>query len=408
MDPIILEWVSFAVRWVHVITAIAWIGSSFYFIALDLGLRQRQGMPDGVAGEEWQIHGGGFYHLQKYMVAPTPMPEHVIWFKWESYATWLSGFALLAVIYYLGADLFLIDRTVLDLPAWAAILISLLSLSAGWILYDLLCKSPLGNNSQLVFVVVFVFIVALTFGLTLIFSDRGAFVHAGAVIATIMTANVFFIIIPNQKKTVAALVAGQTPDPALGMQAKLRSTHNNYFTLPVLFLMLSTHYPLAFGSRWNWLIVAFVLAIGVLVRHFFNRMHMRKDKPWWTWAAAAGCFAAIVWLSTFRPPYDLESEAAIENPEVAEMLESETFDEVRNIVLSRCSMCHAEEPLWEGLRVAPRGVRLESDHDILENATNIYLQVVRSNAMPPGNITEISGEEREQLRLWYDDYAKSL
>ena len=190
MDPISLEWVSFAVRWVHV-TAIAWIGSSFYFIALDLGLRQREGLPEGVAGEEWQIHGGGFYHLQKYMVAPRPMPEHVIWFKWESYATWLSGFALLAVIYYLGAYLFLIDRTVLDLPTWGAILISLLSLSAGWILYDLLCKSPLGKNSQLVFVVVFVFIVALTFGLTLIFSDRSAFVHAGAVIATIMTANVW-------------------------------------------------------------------------------------------------------------------------------------------------------------------------------------------------------------------------
>lgn len=408
MDPIILEWVSFAVRWVHVITAIAWIGSSFYFIALDLGLRRREGLPEGVAGEEWQVHGGGFYHLQKYLVAPAAMPEHVTWFKWESYATWLSGFAMLAVIYYLGADLFLIDRTVLDLPSWGAILISLLSLSVGWLLYDLLCKSPLGKNSQLVFVVVFAFIVALTFCLTLVFSDRGAFVHAGAVIATIMTANVFFIIIPNQKKTVAALVAGKTPDPALGIQAKQRSTHNNYFTLPVLFLMLSTHYPLAFGSRWNWLIVAFVLAIGVLVRHFFNSMHMRKGKPWWTWAGAAGCFLAIVWLSTFRPLYDLESEAAIENPQVAQMLESEAFDEVRNIVLSRCSMCHAEEPLWEGIGVAPRGVKLESDRDILANAANIYLQVVRSNAMPPGNITEISGEEREQLRLWFDAYAKIL
>lgn len=408
MDPIILEWVSFAVRWVHVITAIAWIGSSFYFIALDLGLRRREGLPEGVAGEEWQVHGGGFYHLQKYLVAPAAMPEHVTWFKWESYATWLSGFAMLAVIYYLGADLFLIDRTVLDLPSRGAILISLLSLSVGWLLYDLLCKSPLGKNSQLVFVVVFAFIVALTFCLTLVFSDRGAFVHAGAVIATIMTANVFFIIIPNQKKTVAALVAGKTPDPALGIQAKQRSTHNNYFTLPVLFLMLSTHYPLAFGSRWNWLIVAFVLAIGVLVRHFFNSMHMRKGKPWWTWAAAAGCFLAIVWLSTFRPLYDLESEAAIENPQVAQMLESEAFDEVRNIVLSRCSMCHAEEPLWEGIGVAPRGVKLESDRDILANAANIYLQVVRSNAMPPGNITEISGEEREQLRLWFDAYAKIL
>ena len=264
--------------------------------------------------------------------------------------------------------------------------------------------------SQASFLVVYAFIIALTFALTLVFSNRGAFVHAGAVIATIMTANVFFVIIPNQKKTVAALVAGQTPDPNLAIQAKLRSTHNNYFTLPVLFLMISTHYPLAFGSRWNWLIVAFVLAIGFFIRHFYNSVHARKGKPWWTWAAAAGCFLVIVWLSTFSPPIadGEEEEAASEDPKIVAMLESESFDEVRNIVLGRCSMCHAVEPLWDGIAAAPRGVKLESDHDILTNATNIYFWAVRSHAMPPGNVTEISGAERTQLRLWYDAYAKIM
>ena len=241
---IVWDWLAFAVRWLHVITAIAWIGSSFYFIALDLGLRKVPHLPPGAYGEEWQVHGGGFYHIQKYLVAPEHMPEHLTWFKWESYATWLSGFAMLCIVYYAGAGLFLVDRSVLDIPAWAAIVISLASLSIGWLLYDNLCKSRLANNPTMLMVLLFVILVAMAWGYTHVFTGRAALLHLGAFTATIMSANVFMVIIPNQEIVVADLKAGRTPDPKYGAIAKLRSTHNNYLTLPVLFLMLSNHYPL--------------------------------------------------------------------------------------------------------------------------------------------------------------------
>ena len=233
------DWMAFAVRWLHVITGIAWIGSSFYFVALDLGLRQRPGLPAGAHGEEWQVHGGGFYHIQKYLVAPAEMPEHLTWFKWESYATWLSGFAMLAIVYYAGADLFLIDRNVLDVSAPVAILISLACLASGWIVYDLLCRSPLRNHDTLLMLVLYGILVFMAWGLTHLFTGRAAFLHLGAITATIMSANVFMIIIPNQKIVVADLIAGRKPDPKYGKIAKTRSTHNNYLTLPVLFEPLS-------------------------------------------------------------------------------------------------------------------------------------------------------------------------
>ncbi len=236
------EWLAFAVRWLHVITAVAWIGSSFYFIALDLGLVKRPHLPAGVYGEEWQVHGGGFYHIQKYLVAPASMPEHLTWFKWEAYTTWLSGFALLCIVYYGGADLFLIDRHVLDLSQWQAIGLSLASLAVGWVLYDLLCKSPLGKNTWGLMAFLYVVLVVMGWGYTQIFTGRAAFLHLGAFTATIMSANVFMIIIPNQKIVVADLIAGRTPDPKYGMMAKQRSLHNNYLTLPVIFFMLSNHY----------------------------------------------------------------------------------------------------------------------------------------------------------------------
>jgi uncharacterized membrane protein len=268
---ILLHWAEFAVRWLHVITAIAWIGSSFYFIALDLGLNRN--IPGPADGEEWQVHGGGFYHIQKYMVAPEAMPEHLTWFKWESYATWLSGVALLIVLYWVGAELYLIDWTVMELQPWQAIVISALSLTLGWVAYDLLCKSKLGDNPTLLMILLFGIIVVLSWGYTQVFSGRAALLHLGALTATIMTANVAMIIIPNQKIVVADLKAGRTPDPKYGKIAKLRSTHNNYLTLPVIFLMLSNHYPLAFASEWNWLIAALVFLMGVTIRHFFNTMH---------------------------------------------------------------------------------------------------------------------------------------
>ncbi|RVI02511.1 cysteine desulfurase, partial [Sinorhizobium meliloti] len=292
------DWLTFAVRWLHVITGIAWIGSSFYFVALDLGLKQRPGMPVGAYGEEWQVHGGGFYHIQKYLVAPENMPEHLIWFKWESYVTWLSGFGMLALVYYAGADLYLIDPNVLDVSKPMAIAISLASLGFGWLAYDMICRSPFGNDNTRLMVLLYFILVIVAWGYTQLFTGRAAYLHLGAFTATIMSANVFFIIIPNQKKVVADLIAGRTPDPALGKQAKQRSTHNNYLTLPVLFLMLSNHYPLAFGTQYNWIIASLVFLMGVTIRHWFNTRHANKGSPTWTWLATVLLFIAIMWLST--------------------------------------------------------------------------------------------------------------
>jgi len=394
------DWISFAVRWLHVITAITWIGSSFYFIALDLGLRQREGLPDGAHGEEWQVHGGGFYHIQKYLVAPAEMPEHLTWFKWESYSTWLSGFALLVLVYYAGAELFLVDRTVLDISTWSAIGISLASIVVGWVVYDQICKSPLGGNTTLLMVLLFAIIVGMSLFYTNVFSGRAALLHLGAFTATIMTANVAHIIIPNQKIVVADLIAGRKPDPKYGKIAKQRSLHNNYLTLPVIFLMLSNHYPLAFASHYNWLIACLVFLMGVTIRHWFNTTHARKGKPTWTWLATAIIFVAIMWLSTVPRPA-AESEAAMA-PEVQRFAADPHFANARDTVLGRCSMCHAAEPVWDGIARAPKDVKLETDAEIARHAREIYLQAGRSHAMPPGNLTGLTPEERALLVAWYE------
>ena len=397
------EWLSFGVRWLHVITGIAWIGSSFYFVALDLGLRQRPGLPAGAHGEEWQVHGGGFYHVQKYLVAPAEMPEHLTWFKWESYATWLSGFALLCVVYYAGAEFFLIDRNVLDVSAPVGILISLASIGVGWVIYDLLCKSPLGNNDTLLMLVLYAVVVFMAWGYTQLFTGRAAFLHLGVITATIMSANVFMVIIPNQKIVVADLIAGRKPDPKYGKIAKTRSLHNNYLTLPVLFLMLSNHYPLAFATEFNWVIASLVFMIGVLIRHYFNTMHARKGNPTWTWLAAAVLFIIIIWLSTVPKVLTGEDKLAASAESFAA---SAHFPTVRDTVLGRCSMCHAAEPSYEGIYHAPKGVILETDAAIANLAREIYLQAGRSHAMPPGNVTQITPEERRLLVAWFEEARK--
>ena len=391
-EPVVADWVSLIVRWIHLITGIAWIGASFYFIHLDASLRRSGSLPAGVGGEAWQVHGGGFYRMQKYLVAPAELPEHLTWFKYEAYSTWLSGFVLLGLIYYLSADLYLIDPAVLDLPVWGAILISVASLALGWVIYDRLCRSPLGANTALLCALGFVFLVAATWGYTRVFSGRGAYIHAGALIGTIMVANVFFVIIPNQKIVIADLIAGRQPDPALGAQAGQRSLHNNYLTLPALFLMISNHYPLSFATRWNWLIVAVVIIVGAVIRHFYNMRHAGRPSPWWTWGVAAVGMALVVWLSA-APPGG-EERAAAEAPEPV------AFAEVENIVLSRCSMCHAAEPFWEGIAAPPKGVRLDTPEMIRKHAREIRLQATLTHAMPPGNITEISPEERQILAAW--------
>ncbi|MDG4894396.1 MAG: cysteine desulfurase [Mesorhizobium sp.] len=400
------DWLSFAVRWLHVITGIAWIGSSFYFVALDLGLRQRPGLPAGAFGEEWQVHGGGFYHIQKYLVAPAEMPEHLTWFKWESYATWLSGFAMLCVVYYAGADLFLIDPNVLNISAPVGILLSMATIGVGWVVYDLLCRSPLGKSDTGLMLVLYCVLVFIAWGLTHLFTGRAAFLHLGAITATIMSANVFMVIIPNQKIVVADLIAGRKPDPKYGKIAKQRSLHNNYLTLPVLFLMLSNHYPLAFGTQFNWVIASLVFIIGVLIRHYFNTVHARKGNPTWTWLGAAVLFMIIVWLSTVPKVLTGEPNTSAASAAAQVYIASAHFPAVRDTVLGRCSMCHTEEPVYEGIYHAPKGVLLDTDERIAEHAREIYIQAGRAHAMPPANVTQITDQERDLLVAWFEGAGK--
>jgi uncharacterized membrane protein len=392
-------WLEFALRWLHVITGIAWIGSSFYFIALDLGLRREPKPASGADGEEWQVHGGGFYHIEKYMVAPAQLPEHLTWFKWESYWTWLSGFALLAVVYYLGAEFYLIDPEVMELAPWQAILISMASLALGWVLYNTLCRAFVEADQTLLMAALFAVLVAASWGYTQVFSGRAALLHLGAFTATIMSANVFLVIIPNQKIVVADLKAGRAPDARYGKIAKQRSTHNNYLTLPVLFLMLSNHYPLAFASPYNWAIASLVFLMGVSIRHWFNTRHARKGNPHWTWLVTVLLLIAIVWLSTLRAPAP-EAEARLQGTALR-YAEAEGFGEVADIVLGRCSMCHAAEPNWDGLYWPPKGVRLDSHEAVARHAREIYLQAGLGRAMPPGNLSYMEEAERAAIVAWF-------
>ena len=393
-------WAEFAVRWLHVITAIAWIGSSFYFIALDLGLRKAPDLPEGAHGEEWQVHGGGFYHIRKYLVAPAAMPEHLTWFKWESYATWLSGFALLALVYYLGAEFYLVDANVLDIPVWGAVLTSLASLAFGWVVYNQICKTFVNANQTLVMVALFVVLVGMAYFYTSVFSGRAALLHLGAFTASIMSGNVFFIIMPNQRVVVADLKAGRKPDPKYGKIAKQRSTHNNYLTLPVIFLMLSNHYPLAFASEFNWIIASLVFLMGVTIRHWFNSKHARLGSPHWTWGVTAVLFVLIMWLST-APLRLANDDAAALTGAPARFAAAEGFAEVSDIVMGRCSMCHAAEPGWQGLAWPPKGVVLDSPEAVARHAREIWVQAGMTHAMPPANLSYMEEQERAAIRRWF-------
>ena len=398
---IIWEWLSFAARWLHVITAIAWIGSSFYFIALDLSLQKNSALPKDVHGEEWQVHGGGFYHIQKYLVAPAELPKHLTWFKWESYATWISGFALMCIVYYAGADLYLIDRNLWDVEPWIAITTSLGSIIISYLIYDLLCKSKLGQKPTLLMVLLYLILVLAAWGYTQIFTGRAAFLHLGAITATIMSCNVFIVIIPNQKIVVADLINNKTPDPKYGKIAKLRSTHNNYLTLPVIFLMLSNHYPLAFGTEYNWVIASLVFLMGVTIRHYFNSMHARSSNPTWTWAITIIIFLVIMWLSTV--PKVLDKSFSKMSKHTERFLSSEDFKGVQDVISTRCSMCHAQEPVYSGVYTAPKKVLLETEKQIARYARDIYLQAGRSNAMPPANVSWMEEKERALIVKWYEE-----
>ena len=383
------DWASLLLRWLHIITAIAWIGSSFYFMWLDASLRKAEKMPKGAHGESWSVHGGGFYHVQKYLVAPEQMPDKLHWFKWESYMTWVSGFSLLMVTYYLSASSYLIDRSVLDLAPWQAVGISAGSLVVGWLVYDQLCKSPLKDNQAAMFAVLFVFIIAATLFFDSVFSPRAAFLHVGAMIATMMTANVAMVIIPNQKIVVADLVAGRTPDPKYGKIAKLRSTHNNYLTLPVIFMMMSNHYPMTFGHAHNWVVVALVLVIGAVVRHYYNAHNSgaHGNAIRWQWPLATVLTLALIAFTSWRP-----NAVVVED----EVLTPEAFA----IVQTHCAACHARVPRHEGFDEPPAGVAFDNPALLKSVASRVLAQAVLTDAMPLGNETGMTDEERAKLGAW--------
>ena len=389
-------WSELLVRWLHVIAGIAWIGSSFYFIALDLSLKPGKALPEQAHGQAWQVHGGGFYNMVKYLVAPSRMPDELTWFKWEAYATFLSGFALLTIIYYTQSALYMIDIEILDLEPWQAIAISIAGFVGGWVAYDLMCRSPLGRNDNLLALAGFVFIVALAWAFTQMFSARGAFVQIGVTIGTIMVANVAMVIIPGQKKVVAALVAGDDPDPRYGARGKQRSLHNNYLTLPVIFVMIGGHYPAIFATSYAWVILALVIVIGAVIRHFFNTKHKGDPAPWWTWIFAGALTLFAVFLShAGAPKYDEQAYSEYEFGTGAALHVAAV-----ELVTERFASCHAVEPLWDGIAFAPKGVVLENEADILRRVDEIYWQAAASHAMPPGNVIWMEPEEREMLARW--------
>ncbi len=391
MSGYALDWANLLVRWFHLTAGIAWIGASFYFVWLDNHLTRPIKPEDaraGVSGELWSVHGGGFYHNQKYLTGPTnePLTEDLHWFKWEAYTTWLSGMALLAIVYWSDAGTMLVDKDVLALSASAAVAISVATIAAGYLIYDALCR-VLEARPLVLGATLYVALVAAAYGLFHVFGARAAYIQIGAIVGTIMVANVFFIIIPGQKKTLAQLRAGLTPDPRPGKLGKQRSVHNTYFTLPVLFIMISNHFPMTYGSPYGWLALAGIAAAGVLVRQFFLLSHKSRIVPALP-AAAAVVLGVVAFALAPRTPGGAAGAAPVR------------FADVAPIVAMRCAVCHAAHPSEPGYASAPEGVLLDTPEHIAANARRIYVQAVASHAMPLGNVTGITLAERETLGRW--------
>jgi uncharacterized membrane protein len=385
---ILVDWAELLVRWTHVIAGIAWIGSSFYFIALDASLQGHPRLDPRVKGEAWQVHGGGFYQMQKFVVAPDYLPPELTWFKWEAYSTWIFGFLLLVLVYYVNPTVYLIDRAVLRIHPLDAVVLGVASLAAGWFIYDRLCRSWIGQETRRLAVAGFVLLVLATFAYTHVFSGRGAFIHVGALVGSIMVGNVFFVIIPNQRIVVADLIAGKVPDPRLGNEAKQRSLHNNYLTLPVVFVMLSNHYAFTYSTRWSWLVLAAVFVASFLVRHWFNTKHTGAKPDWRLWPAAAVPMALAAVL------------AFLGQPRVEAGTGSASFADVEHVVQRRCQTCHAAKPTFAGISEAPKGIMLDSPSRIAALAPQIYQQAVVTRAMPLNNLTDITEAERQTIARW--------
>lgn len=436
MDPHITEWLNLAIRWAHMIVGVAWIGASFYFVWLENNLN-RVNPKTGLSGDLWAIHGGGIYHLEKYKLAPPEMPEHLHWFKWEAYFTWITGMCLLGVVYYLNAEIYLIAPGS-GLDSTTAIAIGIGSLVAGWFIYDLLCDSPLGKTPVLLGLVLFVGLVGATYGLTQVFSGRGAYIHVGAIIGTIMVGNVFRVIMPAQRNLVKAIEEKREPDPALPAKGLLRSRHNNYMTLPVLFIMISNHFPSTYGSEYNWLILAGLAIFSILVRHYFNTRHGSQKFAWTVPVAALG----MITLAFVTSPYakkqmtpvvqaPVVQEAPVSKMESAteEIASSNTastaadsqavsadhakptasagvsFETINKVIQERCSVCHSATPSHAAFAAAPAGVMLDTPEEIKANVPRIVAQTVTTQVMPLGNMTQMTDEERALIGTWVEQGA---
>lgn len=393
MESYILDWFSLIFRWLHLITGIAWIGASFYFIWLDNSLETppRWKQDKGIKGDLWAVHGGGIYEVAKYAGAPEAMPDTLHWFKWEAYTTWLTGMVLLTLIYYVGAESYLIDPRVAQLTQWQAIGIGITVLVGSWLGYTLLCASPLARNSLLLAALLLLLGAVLAWALTRCFSGRGAYIHFGAVIGTLMVGNVFQVIMPGQRKLVAALEAGSEPDPRWGERAKLRSTHNTYLTLPLLFIMISSHYPMTYAHSLNWLVLLVIVVITAAARQYFVLRHHRQNRPIILGAALAATALLALWMMP---------KSATEAPTTSPLASAELAPTAHRIIRERCASCHAAQPTDEVFTIAPGGVMLETPAQMTQWAQRIKARSIDSHDMPFMNKTGMTTEERSLLAQW--------
>ena len=395
IEPYVLDWLNLVARWAHLIAGISWIGASFYFVWLDDSLTPPENADDvrrGMSGELWAVHGGGFYHNQKFLTGPRgePLTENLHWFKWEAYSTWFTGMLMLATVYWAGASTFLIDKSVLDLTPPAAVAISIGTLVAGWLGYDLLCRA-FERRPVVLWTAVAAFLLFADWALFHVFGGRAAYIHVGSIIGTIMVANVAHVIIPGQRRMLAQIRAGQQPDPRPGRLGKMRSVHNTYLTLPVLFIMISNHYPITYGGPNGWLVLAAISAAGVLVRRFFVISHKRRyvvGLP----VAATVLLVAVAFALAPRAPAGA--------PGVHRNVVNPAYANVAPIVENRCATCHAARPTQAGFAAAPAGVLLDTPQHVRANAQRVYAQAVATHAMPLGNLTHMTDAERAQLGAW--------
>jgi len=394
MEAHLHMWLSLLLRWSHFIFGVAWIGASFYFNWLENHL-QRQNQPEGIAGDLWAVHGGGFYHLEKYAVAPRQLPASLHWFKWEAYATWLSGMALLITVFYWNAQTYMLDPQVSGISTATAIGIGVLSLFSSWIVYDLLCCSSLSRWEWLLALLIFAWFVVLALGLSTWLSGRAAYIHVGAAIGTIMVANVFRVIIPAQKDMVNAVTQNRVPDASKGRRALQRSRHNNYFTLPVLFIMISGHYPATYGHPHNWLVLLVFSLAAVAIRHYFNIRHLPGFRAW-PLIPATLLLACVIFITAPEPAPVYRDTASTAAP---------TAGDIFTIIETRCTGCHARVPTLAGFTSPPLGVELDSPQKLMQHAERVYQTAVVTRTMPLANLTQMTDTERQLLARWFEGLA---